>query len=194
MSITVIQSPGEEPLTISGTKNHLRVTFTDDDVLISNLITAGTQYIESTTGVALVSGTLLYTRDTLADDMELPRAPVAAIESVVLVDEDDVETTVATTVYELDDTNTPNRVSLRTNQSWPNVTLKRRGGVQIQFRAGYGDPSDVPETLKSAHKLFISNFYENREPVVVGAMASRVPFSIEALLSPFRIHFDTDQV
>ncbi|KKN14047.1 hypothetical protein LCGC14_1000120 [marine sediment metagenome] len=189
MSISVIQSPGEEPVTISGAKQHLRVTVTDDDALIGNLVTAGQEYIEQTTGVALVSGTLLHSRNTLAIEMELPRAPVASIESVVLVDQDSVETTVSSTVYELDSSDTPNKVILSADQSWPSVDLKRSGAVKIQFVAGYGDAEDVPETLKAALKLLVGHWYENREGAVVGVTTSEVPFSIKALLASYKIHF-----
>lgn len=189
MALSVIQSPGEQPVTMSGIKQHLRVTVSDDDVLIENLVTAGRQYIEQTTGVALVSGTLLHTRNTLSNEMELPRAPVAAIESVVLVDQDNVETTVNSTVYELDSADTPNKVILSADQSWPSVDLKRSGGVKIQFVAGYGDAADVPETLKAANKLLVGHWYENREGVVVGVTTSEVPFSIRALLASYKIHF-----
>ena len=193
MGLSVIQSPSEQPITISGAKQHLRVTVTDDDVLIENLVTAGTQFIESTTGVALVSGTLLHTRNTLANVMELPRAPVASIESVILVDESDVETTVNSAVYDLDTTDTPNKVILRANQDWPSVDLKRAGGVKIQFIAGFGDAEDVPETFKAALKLFVGNFYENREVEVVGTSSTQLKFSLNALLAPHKIFFKGEE-
>lgn len=193
MGFTTVLAPAENPISLNEAKDHLRVDSTADDSLINGLISAGTAYFQNTYGIALVSGTYQHTRNTLANEMELPLSPVQSINSVVLTDKDDVETTVGSDVYLLDTSHEPNRVRLRIDKSWPTLDLRVTGGVAIEFVAGYGDPEDVPEDLKSAHKLFVSNFYENREPVVVGTIASRVPFSIDALLSPRKVHLKDEE-
>lgn len=45
--------------------------------------------------------------------------------------------------------------------------------------------SELPKPLIHAMKLMISNFYENREPVVVGTITALVPYSMEYLLEPY---------
>lgn len=44
---------------------------------------------------------------------------------------------------------------------------------------------ELPAPLVHAMKLMLSNFYENREPVVVGTITSQVPYSMEYLLEPY---------
>jgi len=155
--------------------------------LIIGLVSAGTEYIETITGRAMVSGTLEYTRNDLPSSIPLPRNPVQSVVSVVLVDENGSETTVDPAIYDLDTTELPHRIVLKSSQSWPSITLANANAVRIRVVAGYGSSASVPETLKAAHKLFVSNFYEIREPVAFGTIAPEVPFSIKALLAPYRV-------
>lgn len=44
---------------------------------------------------------------------------------------------------------------------------------------------ELPLPLIHAIKLMISNFYENREPVAIGTIATKLPFSFEYLLDSY---------
>ena len=106
---------------------------------------------------------------------------------MTLIDEDGGSTVVDATVYDLDDTGERDYVVLKSNQSWPSVTLKSTGGVEVVFVAGYADQASVPEDLKNALKLFVSHLYENREPYVVGTIVQSVPMSYDDLVSKFTV-------
>lgn len=188
MTITTITDPGSV-LTLAEAKAHLRIPTanTDEDDYITDLCSAATTHIQSTTDRVCVSGTYLLTRDTLATCMEIPRAPIISLDSLVLTDEDGSETTVSSSVYGLDTTTVPPRLRLRTNQSYPTVSLGNIEPVKITFTAGYGSTASVPTDLKHAAKLFVGHFFEIREPVVLGTIATRVPLSVEALLASYKV-------
>jgi uncharacterized phiE125 gp8 family phage protein len=58
---------------------------------------------------------------------------------------------------------------------------------EVAFTAGYGDEaSDVPEPLRHAIKLLVAHWFEQREPVVLGAAAQEVPATVAGLLLPYR--------
>ena len=59
--------------------------------------------------------------------------------------------------------------------------------IEIDFVAGHGDtPSDVPQPIRQALLLLIAHWYENREPVEIGATATTIPAGVSELLMPYR--------
>lgn len=55
--------------------------------------------------------------------------------------------------------------------------------MTVTYIAGYGAAAtDVPDTTRHAILLLISQFYEHREPVVVGVMPATVPMNAEWLM------------
>ena len=188
MRLEVTTPPFAEPITLAEAKSHLRVTGSQDDGYISGLIVLARLRIEQLTGFTPVNTIYEVTLDALADEIKLPRAPVGAISCVKLYDQADAETTVSSSVYRLrGDRNQTSAVVLKDDQSWPDVTLRSSGGVVVCFIAGTGiSASNVPETIKHACKMLVGHYFENREPLVTGTIVSRVPDTVEALLSSYR--------
>ena len=54
---------------------------------------------------------------------------------------------------------------------------------QIRFTAGYGAPTDVPAAIRQAMLLLVTQWYEHRQVTGTG---TALPFSVEALLAPYR--------
>ncbi|MBW5800068.1 head-tail connector protein [Halomonas elongata] len=49
----------------------------------------------------------------------------------------------------------------------------------------------LDDDLTTAMLLLIGHWYENREAVVMGTIATQVPMAVEALIAPYRhFHFD----
>lgn len=72
---------GSEPLTLAQAKSHLIITFTDDDTLITSLITQCRQAIEEYCAISIVQKTIVFIAD-LFKGWELPYYPVIGIQSV----------------------------------------------------------------------------------------------------------------
>lgn len=62
-----------------------------------------------------------------------------------------------------------------------------REAIRVQYRAGY---ADVPEPIKAAILLMVSDMYRSRETFVKGAVVSKVPMSttVENLLQSLRVY------
>ena len=70
---------------------------------------------------------------------------------------------------------------------WPKPGA-RLGGIEIDFTVGYGNAAtDVPEPIRQALRLLVAHWYEVRNPVHIGQMATRVPDTISELLMPYRV-------
>lgn len=63
---------GTEPITTNEVKNYLKIDFTTDDTLISDLITGVREAIEEFTGLALVVKTITYFDEDIEDEIILP--------------------------------------------------------------------------------------------------------------------------
>lgn len=64
-----------EPLTLAEAKAYLRITHTSEDTLITELIVAARQAIESVTGLSLVPSTVVALIDNSGGNIELPLGP-----------------------------------------------------------------------------------------------------------------------
>lgn len=44
----------------------------------------------------------------------------------------------------------------------------------------------VPFEIQHAIKLLVGNFYENREPVIIGTIVAQLPYGLDYLLAPYK--------
>lgn len=174
-------APASEPVTLAEAKAWLRLEIPDDDDLVAALITAAREYAETVTGRALVSQTWRLTLDAFPADgggIILPLPPLQSVSSVVYVDGNGDSQTLATTEYAVDTQRQPGWIVPAYGKIWP-VTRGQANAVQITFVAGYGTASAVPVAIKTAIKLLLANWYENREMVGQGSPGA------DALLAAF---------
>lgn len=99
-------------------------------------------------------------------DFPLGLPNVQAIDSITYVDSTGTLNTLPPTVYTLAGENQWHwRVIRQWGQEWPNVQLQQGNPITITFTCGYGAAiSDVPEPIRQAIFLHVTNRYENRIP------------------------------
>lgn len=81
VDIKQAEASPNEPVTLAEVKAQLIITFTDDDALLTRLITQARKAIENYCAVSLVVKTITLTAD-LYSDYELPYGPVTGIQGV----------------------------------------------------------------------------------------------------------------
>lgn len=170
MRVEVITPPANEPVTLAEAKLHLRVDHTDEDALITALITAAREAAEHRTGRALITQTIRQTCD-VADPLDMRRWPVQSITSVtvddVLIDSADYEAIVG-----------------------DQAQIEGLSGTEavIVYNAGYGATgASVPAGIRQWMLLQIGAMYANRE-AAGGVQVHSLPF-VDGLLDPFRTWF-----
>lgn len=152
-----------EPVELTDVLAHLRIDHHHDDEAIGRLIAAATAECQEFTGLQLITATFRQDLDAFPTQpiMLLP-APLAAVSSIKYRDADDVEQTLATSVYEVDTSARPGEVQLRTGQAWPTTKI-RANAVSITFTAGFGStPASVPQGVKLAIKMLAGSFYDEK--------------------------------
>lgn len=184
MSHKVITPPASEPVTLSEAKLHLRVDHSDEDTLISALISAAREQAESETGCAIGSQTREIALDEFPDAFKLEGHPVISVTSIKYLDESGVEQTLNPTDYSLDNYNAPGYVTVGYGKGWP-ATQAVPNAVKIRYVCGF---TTVPESIKAWIKLHVGTMYAQRESFVIG-QSSQIPDRyFQRLLDAYRVY------
>lgn len=193
MNLKIITAPETEPITLEEAKDHLRVTATDEDTLITSIITVSREIAESFTHRALASQTLEYIIDDFPEEViTLPMPPVESIESIKYKNSEGVETTWDSSKYIFLDSE-PAKIVPAYGEVFPSFVPYPIGAVKIRYVAGYKKEGDdpniiIPEAIKQAILLLIGHYFENREILLErGHIPKTIPFSAEALLYSYKI-------
>lgn len=196
--LTLQSVPAEEPVTTAELRDWLRQESTADDTIIAALGRTARGMVERLLGRQLVTATWLLSLDNFPwpggwqfienpglfpdpHTIRMPKAPLQSVTSIQYYDMADTLNTLSSTVYEVDARTDPGRIMLGMGKVWP-VTRLKPAAVRVVFVAGYGNASAVPESIKTAIKLTVAHWYENREAVVTGTIATELPVSARALL------------
>jgi hypothetical protein len=201
-SVTVYTAPSVEPLTLEEAQSHLRVTNDQEDRLIMSLIGAARRQIETDTRRAIITQTLKLTLDRFPSSCErrhtgnydggvpyfgryqtifVPRPPLQTVSSISYVDGNGATQTMSASDYLVDTRSEPGRITPAYATSWP-AARHQLNSVTITYIAGW-TPATVPETVKQLMRLWVSHFFENREAVTVGTIATEMPLAVQALTS-----------
>ncbi|MDH5762729.1 MAG: hypothetical protein OEZ51_07100 [Nitrospinota bacterium] len=185
MTLKLKTPPASEPLTLAETKAYLKVTGTEEDTVISPIITAVRRTCEDWTGRALVTQTWTLWRDAFpnrkqdrlppagyfelpvdfADEPQrliaIPRPPLQSVAFLKTYDPKHQAATFDAAKYFVDTASEPGRLVLNPSASWP-TDLRPANAVEIQFVAGYGDALAVPDALKQGILLWIKLLMADR--------------------------------
>lgn len=168
-SVTV--AAAKDPIGVKDAKDFMRIdaAITEDDVLIQGCITAAVLDGEAFTNRCFVSRTFLGKFSGLdiskfepCPFVQVRRAPLVSITSVeVMVN--DALSTVSTDDYDLKESSAFSRILF--NDSGSLTVDPVPYPLEVVFIAGYGDPKDVPDDIKTALYQHVLYLYENRGDV-----------------------------
>jgi uncharacterized phiE125 gp8 family phage protein len=182
VGLTLVTPPTVWPVTLDEARAHLRVRHTDENNYITALIKAATRYVEQTLSTSIAEQTWKLTLDSFSDYIELPRGPVASVDSVEYVDADGETQTADDADYTVDLAGNRQWIVRNSEASWPD-TLSGINAVSVTYTAGM---NPAPDDLKHAILLLIGHWYAVRETVNVGNITTEMPFAVDALLQTYR--------
>lgn len=170
-SLTRATGPAVEPVTLAEAKTHLRVDGTSSDTEITAMITAAREWCEQYLDRTLVHTQWVMRFDKFPPDgtmdIELPRPPMAAVGTATAVAltftyENGDTATYGTSSYRVDRSATPGAVKTNYGGTWP-PHLQDDNSISVTWWGGYGaSGSDIPQAIRSAILLCVSEFYEKR--------------------------------
>lgn len=163
MRKTLVTAATEEALDLDWVKaNVLRITSTDDDIRISQLIRAAVTVYEQFVNRVLLSSTWDVYFDEFPDEyLELP-PPLVSVTTVKYQDSSDVQQTMDAADYVVDTTREPGRVSLAYGESWP-TTYGEPNDVVVRCVSGYGNAASIPEDIKLGLAFCVQAMYRGED-------------------------------
>ncbi len=181
----VTTPPAIEPVSLSEMRAHLGIGQSQDtnrDPIIAGRIATARNMVEKYTGTAIMSQTL--TGYSNVFDAVIPLCcPAQSITSIVYIDSDGTEQTLATDQYEIDTVTSV--VVPAYGVSWPSARLKTNS-VRVQYVAGYGDTAeDVPPPLLDAIKFMVGQWEVFQNTIEGGVRPLTIPNAAKELINPY---------
>lgn len=178
--------PASEPVSLEDMKVFLKVDGSDEDALITSLISVARQLCETYAGLSFITQTRVVKMDRFnCKDVILPYGPVQSITSLAYVDEDDAPQTI-TSGYTLD---TQSGLSkLRVNDDWP-VTNNILNNVVITYVAGQATASAL---VQHAIKMEVATLYENRQNEITGNITHMISYNSAMLLDTIKVYWNAE--
>jgi hypothetical protein len=205
--VQLVTGPTDEPISLAEAKSHLRLDVAFDDVDVNRYIKAAREYVEGYLERAVLEqkwclalegfcgpralGVPAWARQffDMSEPLKLPMGQLAStptpVESIIYIDDSGASVTLATSEYTVNNFSVPAEVKPAYGKVWPS-TRPQWDAVRVTYRVGWADTDSVPEPIRQAMKLLISQMYEHRTPEVAGIL-SQVQFSLNALLEPHRL-------
>lgn len=191
--LSVVTASTVEPVSVADFKTHQRIDHSHEDEYIAAILKAAREHCEAYVDRSLCGSAVTYrlTMDSFCDNrymrgdvIYMPRPPFLGLSGIVYYDSDGDLQLFIDPITDL--TSEPGRIQPEINQYWPSDVRAKIASVLITYTAGYSSVAAVPQGCKTAIKMLAANWYENREPVVIGTISSELPMGIQALLSPHK--------
>ena len=183
MSITDIDAPPVEPVTLTAAKEFLRVDHDHEDSLIIDLIKTARERVEVMAHTSLITRRRAFSSARLCTGtIFLNHSPVRHVHKVSLIDGADNATEIPIGELYIKRRAIPVSLSTRRRDLFSDYSADP-AAIVVEFDAGYGaSPQDVPMQLRQAVLLLLAQHYEHRED----ALKRPVPMLVDALLMPYR--------
>jgi len=165
--IKINSSLGNEIITLGDVKSYVRIDSTDDDAIITNMITQARIWCENFISRDIVPKNRTYFLGDTSGLFDLPFAPIAEVESVT------VEGEAATfTEYGLDD-----------------LSIELDGGPSSNVKVTYTTAGLNDGLIKQALLQMVSNYYDNRADFEIGKTVNEIPTNVKSILSGYKTMF-----
>lgn len=195
----LVTAPSSEPVTLTEAKTHLNVSGTSKDTYITSLIVAARGQIERYLNRALITQSWKVYYDCWHHEMLIPfgrlqiagASPGPASPVVKYYNLSGTLTTLTESDYYWVVTTTdPGRIVRKYDATYPELQYGRPDAIEIAFTAGFGSAaSAIPDEIKHAMKLLITNYFEHRGDVVLGSQTvGKIPSYITDLIHGYKLY------
>lgn len=187
----LVTAPAIEPLEVSEAKTHLNVTSSTHDTYIGTLIAAARRQIERYLNRALITQSWKVYYDRWQHELLIPFGSLSAVNTVKYYNTEGTLTTLTENDYYWVVTTTdPGRIVRKYDATYPELQYGRPDAIEIAFTAGYGATSAaIPDEIKHAMKLLITNMYEHRGTVVADTRGVHpIPSYITDLIHSYKLY------
>jgi uncharacterized phiE125 gp8 family phage protein len=184
MTPILLSGPAIEPVSVAEAKAWLRVELSEEDALISTLITSARLVLEAYTRLLFIeqSWKIVYDIWPEGHRIHIPLAPFISLDALNFYDSAGEPVVVPPADYMVDPAPQCARILFKTAPPQPGRT---EAGIELRVKAGFGlARTDVPAPLRQALMMLVARWFENRGDVA--ADATILPDAIAPLVVPYR--------
>jgi uncharacterized phiE125 gp8 family phage protein len=185
----IVSGPAETPITLAEAKNQLRVDWPDDDAEITAKVNGAVRSAEQYLQRKLITQTWKMFLDSWPASIKVLFGDLQSVTHIKYTDSDEVQYTFDSSKYLVDTDSVPGRVILKTGETWPTDTLSPKNPIEVQFVTGYGAAADVPQDIKDAILITVSDRYNYRENVVTNNKMNieELPMGTKSMIYSYRV-------
>ncbi|MBW3469081.1 head-tail connector protein [Arthrospiribacter ruber] len=176
--IAKLNKRSTEPIiSLESAKEHLRILNNNQDFYIHTLLDVVTTSIENELERDLVDTEYslhIYSKINVNEEIYFPNSPVYNVIQVVFKDSSGTEITEGISYVNSDEyikfTELPEDYN----------------SIVITYKKGFSNAEDIPEPIKHASKLMLSDLFNFRGTIVLGKSVFNLDKTIQRLLQPYR--------
>ena len=180
--LEVVSHHNTQIVSTADLKEHLRITFSDDDNYIEGLEKAAVHRIEEFCNTYLLPTALIQYGFDINDVSILFKSPIARGTTPVLSVFQSASWVAQTGVEFITQAKPPRMYINNTTIGTPDSDIKQK--YRVDYEVGM---DDVPEPLIQCIKIMVADMYENRQSVIVGKIVSEIPRTAQYLMNPYKI-------
>ena len=169
----------------SDLKEHLRITFNNDDSYIAALESAAVKTVENYCNIFLLETELTQYGFNFSDVQILFKSEILTGTTPTLSVYSGGAWVSQTGVEFITASKPPRLYKNNTTLSTPDSDITQK--YKVVYKVGYASISDIPQPIIQAIKIIVADMYENRQSVIVGKAASEVPKTAEYLMQQYKI-------
>lgn len=169
-------------ISLSQLKDHLRITWSDEDTILGVYLDAAIDFISEYTGRKISQSSQDSYFDFFSDLELIGDNPLSVV--VTYIDTDGNEQTLSDAIYNLKTHKARPYLTLAYGQSWPSVRYED-AAIRVNYTSGYTSET-IPDSLVSAVLIEAANNYEFRENETLIKLQNRR--TVERLSKPFRVY------
>ena len=180
----IVNGPAIEPVALADMKQWLKLENPDDDDVIGALITAARLIVEAQIRRMLITQTWRLIYDCWPDGriVKIPLAPFQSLTAMRVYDASGTPQAVSASLYYVDAAADAARIIFGAPPPAPGRVT---AGIEMDITVGYGaTPDSVPEPLRQAIRMLVTDWYENRGDAGADE-ANALPASVRALVAPY---------
>lgn len=187
MTVVKVTDAASEPVTLAEAKAHCRIDTSDEDALVTSLITAARIVAEHEMQRAIITSVFRLTTDAFPERaLDLPFPALQSVATVKYYDVNNVQQTLSSALYRVDTGSSPGNIS--PVDTWPD-TYARPDAVEVNYTSGWTNAAAVPLSIKQWILMRVATIFDNRADHATAREAADVllPF-VGSLLDPYRVY------
>jgi uncharacterized phiE125 gp8 family phage protein len=187
MTPVLREAPDSEPLTLLEAREHLKISGSSQDNEIARFVKAARGVVERYLNRALITQEWDVYFDCWQEKLLLHYAPLQTVDAVKYFDSTGTERTLPTSAYWVTKSD-PACIVRAYDSTWPELQSGRPDVIKVEITTGYGDSgSSIPEEIKDAIKIVLTDLYDNRGSVVIGSV-QKIPGYLDDLIHSYKLY------